>query len=612
MKAFALIISTIALVLGLVIFSLSDDIPPIDSQSLRAIESGDLVGFEDSFDTHAWLGIPFAKSPIGDLRWRAPQPEDSWQGVLEANQYANACLQFSGSLAGPSAWFSDYAGDEDCLYLNIWAPKWSASEVPTGDDRLPVMVWVHGGANVIGTANTYPGDRLAGQQNVILVALNYRLGFFGWFSHEALIESAETAEDASGNFGTLDIVQALKWVQQNISAFGGDPNNVTLFGESAGGRNTFSLVGSPLAKGLFHKAIVQSGTTGTIDMETAQNLQEQSPTGHQFSSKELIRQLGLESAVSNLGSDSKAIARLLREIAAKDLMAPALESSSAYGTFSAPQVLADGYVLPKEPLINVFTDPSKINAVPIIAGTNRDEMKTFTTTNEDLVDTRFGIFREIKDLETYNRMTGYFSDNWKAGGVDMPLDALLISNNNPMFAYRFDWDEAPDSMFGNMSDLLGAGHGLELDFVFGDVEDGLLSPIISSEENYPGMRTLSDQMMSYWANFAYTGNPGKGRNNDLPEWNAWGSQPEQLMVLDTAADGGLRMSDEKIVISDIKQQLLNDQEHYFQEQLCELYTQLFYIALDRFHSRDAFSEEEYENFGTEGCSQYPYTMFLEG
>lgn len=236
----------------------NDEIVQEHPDSLRTINTGQLVGFEDSYDTFAWLGIPYASAPTGNLRWRAPQAPQSWNGVRTAIQYGEPCMQFWGALAGVDGNPGEVIGDEDCLSLNIWSPKKATSNTP-----LPVMVWIHGGGNDSGSANLYQGHHLAGTQNVVVVTLNYRLGLLGWLSHPAIRSSSANLADASGNFGTLDIIQALSWVRDNIMLFGGDPSNVTIFGESAGGRNVYSLMASPFAKGLFHKAIVQSGTVDT-------------------------------------------------------------------------------------------------------------------------------------------------------------------------------------------------------------------------------------------------------------------------------------------------------------------------------------------------------------
>ena len=242
-----------------------------DPTSLRDTQAGQVLGFADTYNTQAWLDIPYAAAPVGELRWRAPQAAEAWTGVRNALQYGATCTQFSGILSGQEGDDGDLVGNEDCLSLNVWSPRLAPNEL--ANKKLPVMFWIHGGGNDSGTANIYQAHHLAGSKDVIVVLINYRLGLMGWFSHDAIRANANNFEDASGNFGTLDIIAALGWVKNNISAFGGDPDNVTIFGESAGGRNVFSLLASPLAKGLFHRAISQSGTADTTLLTLAENSQ---------------------------------------------------------------------------------------------------------------------------------------------------------------------------------------------------------------------------------------------------------------------------------------------------------------------------------------------------
>ena len=209
------------------------------------IESGLIQGTVE-YGLFVYRGIPYAAPPIGDLRWQAPQPAPKWEGVREAIEFGRACIQSNPAIANLPA------PSEDCLYLNVWTPARSA------EDRLPVMVWIHGGGFVAGATaeQLYHGEHLA-KKGVVVVSIGYRLGAFGFLAHPAL--SAENERHVSGNYGLLDMIAALKWVQRNISAFGGNPNRVTIFGESAGGIAVSMLCASPLARGLFHGAISQSG-----------------------------------------------------------------------------------------------------------------------------------------------------------------------------------------------------------------------------------------------------------------------------------------------------------------------------------------------------------------
>ncbi len=216
---------------------------------------GAIKGVGDSRSTWAWKGIPYAKPPVGDLRWKAPRPPVPWNGVRVADRFGSQAMQ---SIPILGAW-----GSEDCLYLNVWRPQ--NTEV-----SLPVYLFVHGGGNSIGTASyaDYHGQVVAAASDMVYVSINYRLGVFGWF-HSPPLAEGESPEDASGNYGTLDIIQALRWVRQNIAAFGGDPDRVTLAGESAGAFNILSLLVSPLAEGLFQRAVIESGITAIQSLAVA-------------------------------------------------------------------------------------------------------------------------------------------------------------------------------------------------------------------------------------------------------------------------------------------------------------------------------------------------------
>jgi len=230
--------------------------------AIRSVENGEMIGFKSRHDTHAWLGIPYAAPPVGELRWKAPRPPEPWTGRFEAIELGSVCPQ--PSVFGlPVPGGQTIMGAEDCLVLNIWAPIFREEKTPVDRKRLPVMLWIHGGGNNMesGGNPNFNGSTLAGQNHVVVVTINHRLGPLGWFRHPALRSEDSSPEDNSGNYGTLDIIQALKWVQKNITAFGGDPEKVTIFGQSSGGANVLSMMASPLAKGLFHRAIASISMT---------------------------------------------------------------------------------------------------------------------------------------------------------------------------------------------------------------------------------------------------------------------------------------------------------------------------------------------------------------
>lgn len=595
----------------------SDDEPRVAAaESLRITPSGSVVGYADKYDSYAWLGLPFAQPPVDDLRWRAPRPAETWAGTREALEFSTPCVQFGNPTAGLAEENEgEVVGSEDCLYLNIWAPRHALEELPAGNAGLPVMVWIHGGGNVIGTANTYRGHHLAGKHNALVVTVNYRLGILGWLSHPALRASAIQPEDGSGNYAILDLLAALRWVHSHIAAFGGDAKNVTVFGESVGGFNVFSLLGSPLAKGLFQRAIVQSGSMLTIPVAQAENFRDDAVPGNALSSRELINKLAIEDALADSRETAKAwqaqygendMARYLRDKPVQALFAP-IEPMD-YGMYLAPQSFRDGRVLPADSLLTVFSDPGRYNAVPVILGSNRDEYKSFMARDTELVDLLFGVLPRIKDLETYNRITAYYSDQWKALAVDEPAKVLQQSQGESVFAYRFDWDEAPANFLADLTNLVGAGHGLEVSFVFGDFVDGISIPQIYTAANANGRETLSAAMMSYWAQFAATGNPRRGSSGTLPEWKPWDPNGEKFIVLDSPAESAIGMSAETMTVDRLKERLRNDSEIESQRQRCELYAKLF---LASFQTADFWDPQEYATLGDGGCDAYPPLAFLD-
>jgi para-nitrobenzyl esterase len=237
--------------------------------TLRQPPAGPVSGRIDENGALSWRGIPYAQPPVGELRWKAPRVPKSFEKTFVADSFSEICPQLGNPLMDidPSL-YGKKIGSEDCLYLNIWSPP--VKEPGNEATLLPVMVWVHGGSNVGGAGSLYYGGNIAVQQDVVVVTINYRLGLLGWFSHPSLRAAAESSLDKSSNFGLLDIIQALKWVRENIAAFGGDAGNITLFGESAGAMNTVALLYSPLSKGLFHKAIMQSGSLRQTPVEVAE------------------------------------------------------------------------------------------------------------------------------------------------------------------------------------------------------------------------------------------------------------------------------------------------------------------------------------------------------
>ncbi|MEE2662794.1 MAG: carboxylesterase family protein [Myxococcota bacterium] len=541
----------------------------VDPTSLRALSLGAVVGSAGRHGDHVWRSIPYAAAPVGERRWRAPSPPEPWADTLEALHDPAVCRQIAtigGGVDGADA--GEPTGSEDCLYLNVFAPRFSPEAVPGPDARLPVMVWIHGGGNSIGDIAMYDGGRLASEHGVIVVALQYRLGPFGWFRHPALRTTGASDEARSGNFGTLDLIAALGFVREHITAFGGDPANVTIFGESAGGRNVITLLTSPAAGGLFHRAIVQSGSGRTTAPAVAENHVDDAEPGHVASSREIVLNL----LIAEGGADNRAEARAIAAGMDEGETARFLRGQEAqaileaypvrgFGMLDMPQVFADGVVLPTASTFELF-ERGAYHQVPLMLGTTRDEGKTFQLGNPELVDLRLGVLPSVKDWDRYDREAEYGAKLWKAVGVDELARRAQAVQGPSVYAYRFDWDEEPTRLFLlDFSRLLGAAHGLDVFFVFGGFDVGALAFPFFDAGNEPGRVELSDRMMSYWAEFAHAGAPGRGRAGDLPEWSAWAQRPDEtpsLMLLDSEAGGGVRMVAETVSAPDIVSQVASD------------------------------------------------------
>ena len=498
----------------------------------------------------------------------------------------------------------DTRGQEDCLYLNVFAPPSSTQSIPSGDARLPVMLWIHGGGNTIGDAHLYDASRLATQQSVVVVTIHYRMGVLGWFSHKALETSDSSLDDLSGNFGTLDVIAALRWVQGHISAFGGDPNRVTVFGESAGGSDTFAMLVSPRAAGLFHGAIVQSGSGDTVEISEARNPVDATTPGHARSSSEVLWALLVKDGTSKDRDAARAhaadmtsaeVADYLRGQSPTQLLS--IFSGQLGGMYDTPTLIRDGHVLPPIDSREAFAT-GQYNAVPAVFGTNRDETKLFQAFGSKHV-ARAGVMPLwFKNERMYNLTAEYSTKMWKARGVDEAASAIAAAGRAPAFAYRFDWDEEGGLMWFDLSRLLGAAHAFEIPFVFGGLSLGPVTDNIYPEESLPGARILSDQMMSYWAEFAYTGDPGRGRSGSLMQWQSWNADKGQFIVFDTEAGGGLRLSSETLTQSSVVAQIASDDRFENAAEHCEIYGDFV-----RFGSR--LSKVDYNSLEDGLCAGIP-------
>ena len=533
-----------------------------DQKTLLTINEGEIIGTNNG-KTHQWLGIQYGSIPDSSFRWRKASEPETWEGIYEALEFGNTCVQ-RGSLINTTKrrnW-GDVVGSEDCLYLNVWAPL---DLVDSPSKRIPVMVWIHGGSNVSGNADFYDPSELARSQNLIVVTINYRLGPFGWFRHPDVTSNKENPEDRSGNYGNLDTMQALEWVQRNIEFFGGDSSNITIFGESAGGYNVAGLLSAKNVSGLFHKAIIQSGGIRPGDINHSESYIDQNLPWKSYSSRELLNQLMID---KGMASDRES-AKILQEDMSQTEIEALMRNASTQEIYSAYQVVKrntndmlrpfpDGGVLSEHGILGSLQNGFSSD-IPLMIGTNRDEMKLFLLDNPRLTREFLRIPR-IRDLDLWNSVSKHRSNSWKFLAVDEPAQSLTNSGRNNIFAYRFDWDDEPKKYGVDLKNLLGASHAFEIPFVMGNFDEDALTKYILSKKNLEEVKVLSHSMMSYWAEFAYNGDPDRGRNGDLADWESWDprEQGNKFIIFDSTHDGGIRMTKEYLTEDKLIQMLASD------------------------------------------------------
>ncbi|HBS03388.1 MAG TPA: hypothetical protein DEA96_00380 [Leptospiraceae bacterium] len=543
--------------------------PPaeLNREALRTVEQGDLVGGDHLYNSHVWYGIPYAAPPVGPLRWKAPAPAKPWTGERKAIEKPSECLQLAGSYSTSDKDAGEYFGSEDCLYLNVHAPRFSPDAVPTGKDRLPVMVWIHGGSNYQGSGADYHGGNLASTHNVIVVTLNYRLGPMGWFYHPAFKESGNP-EEASGDFAVLDLIAALKWVRRNISAFGGDPDRITIFGESAGGNNVLALLLSRKANGLFQGAIMQSAyprpkTTeeaslpsgeGGYENSTGENLLKLLVAEGRASNQQAARKL----ASSMSGEEIASFLRSLKATRIIDSYRQNLNGENPEGSgYSFPTLIQDGVVLPRGDWKAMVRAGGPAASVPVMAGGNRDEQKLYLALDDRFTSRSFfNLSINIFEPDLYDATARHSSAAWRVIGVHEPLRAIQSMNRN-VYAYRFEWDEEPTVPGNDLGQFLGAAHAFEIPFVFGHFRLGPADRYMFSDENLEGRLQVSNAMMSYWANFAHSKKPGQGLLKKHPAWQAYGNDG-RMMVFDTESDGGVRMETQPLDARKVLENIASD------------------------------------------------------
>jgi para-nitrobenzyl esterase len=479
-----------------------------------------------------FLGIPYAAPPVGNLRWKPPQQHASWTNVLQTKAYGPTCLQITefGLFAGPAN------DNEDCLYLNVFSPDVDAA----AKEKLPVIVWIHGGGNLDGESNDYDASKLASQGGTVVVTINYRLGLLGFLAHPAL--------DAEGhpfaNYGILDQQAALKWVKRNIAEFGGDKNNVTLGGQSAGSVDTESNFISPLAAGLFDRAIFQSVLLEPSPLPSAE------AKGAAFA------------VAAGCGSGiTKAVAKCLRTLAASRIMQLSGTASATAPYLS--NIIADGQILPSGKFVATLA-AGKFNHMPVMSGTVEDESNFGLAINEYFSGPPRAQFTDSDFTASVTRT--YSSSIYPAGTVNkvltryplnaydtaqLALDAVgtdpttceqrhtnqILADQVPVYVYEFDDRTAP-SYFPKMPGFEAlAYHTSDIQYLFPLYHGG---PTGIPHELNNKQENLSNELVAAWTNFARTGNPNGQGNSPWPIFKNKPNQPsvlsESLPVLSTFTD----------------------------------------------------------------------------
>ncbi len=476
------------------------EINALDNNDYVSTSSGKVQGYLENKVIN-YDDIPYAKPPVGDLRWKAPREILDSDEIIK-NKDNNFCIQEPSSMGGAPG-EGILAGSEDCLYLDIKTPRKKSSEL------LPVMFWIHGGGNTSGLKDLYDYSKMVNRHDVIVVTINYRLGAFGWFTHPS-IQGNQKGLDKASNFGTLDIIQALKWVNKNIELFGGDSNNITIFGESAGGHNVLSLMVSPQAKGLFNKAISQSGYTTSVSTGEAFAIDETHPTFN-HTSNEVVKRL-----VDNHESlSSEDLYKRLLGLSAEEFFSEYSDKSN----LEVPLLTNDGIVIPLEGLEKALSNSSYVSDVPFMAGSNRDEVKLWIGTAEYFVKLDYSFFGSIlgiprvtlKDEDAFEAFNYYRSEAWKVRGVIEPISSLNKVGSKNTYAYKFDWDDHRRFIVADFKKLIGASHGTEISLITGNnkLVEGYGFLIYPAG---PSKRFISKNMMLFWSNFAKDGKPGSSTN----------------------------------------------------------------------------------------------------
>jgi len=553
----------------------------VKADDLKIITSSGVTDGYIKNSVITWNDIPYAKPPVGDLRWKAPRKIEQNSNIILPKDN-NFCLQRTSSLGGSSQ-FSDeiISGSEDCLYLDIYAPSKKSGQL------LPVMFWIHGGGNTSGLKDLYDFTKLVKKHNVIVVTINYRLGPLGWFTHPS-IQDLQDGIDKTSNFGTLDIISALEWVNNNINLFGGDSKNITIFGESAGGHNVLSLLVSKNAKGLFHKAISMSGYTESISLEDAYKQKYKSPTSNYSSWNVVNKIINLESDENKKDNYSnEELRNLLYSLSGKEFYKYYADRETYE---ELPLLTNDGLVIPLIGLKEALSKKEYVNNVPTIAGSNRDEVKIWLAFSEYFVTVDYSptssLFNlpkaTLKNEDAYEAFNYYRSTAWKVRGVNEPLNSLAKSGNSQLYSYRFDWDDHRKFILADFKTLFGAGHALEIPLLTGSTK--LVGGPPVSNFMYPkGISHFytSRNMMKFWSNFAKYGEPGYSTNKI--KWEPYRVDKDNFssyMILDKKRN--LKMSSDDQTLKKLSEEVFTDKRLSETEKCVVLYQMFTYVGNDMY------------------------------
>ena len=465
---------------------------PEDALPRVTLKSGVLEGshLNKEQGLSAFLGIPYAAAPIGELRWKLPEPPKSWDGIRQATQFGAACPQRRAS------WFPYIGWSEDCLYLNVWTPKLAA------DGRLPVLVYFHGGSNTQGYSQMTPLGPVLARYGVVVVSANYRLGPFGFLAHPAL--TAESEHHSSGNYGLLDQLEALRWVQENIGSFGGDRARVTVMGQSAGAVDICLLMSSPLAARLFQGAIMESG-----DCESVYNEDIREPIGYNFISTTGEKTGELLAKAVGVSNDAAGL-RKLRSIPAEEILKVWEQNRQIH--FDA---IVDGWVVPEQPA-KIFSKGRQMH-VPVLVGSNADEATVFGHGGPKALDEykqhlsdetgkysseEFRLYSASSDADVAAQYLRLQSDTFAYGAYSMAR--AMARTGERAYLYYFTYAET-----GKRASL-GAYHGEELKF--------LSDSFPSDWEHSRDDEVLGKTLRTYWTEFAKTGNPNAAESSVWPAY----------------------------------------------------------------------------------------------